>query len=75
MSAVIAKRHHETKSNDCCGSSGKLKTQSMQKDVPIENHEINETVSFFIDGMTCMSCVNKVEKALLKHPGVSRVFV
>jgi len=75
MSAVIAKRHHETKSNVCCGSSGKLKTQSAQKDVPIENHEINETVSFIIDGMTCMSCVNKVENALLKHLGVSLVLV
>jgi len=47
----------------------------MRNDVPIEDHEINDTVSFFIDGMTCMSCVNKLETALLKHPGVSTVFV
>jgi len=75
MSALITKRHHEAESHDCCGSSGKLKIRSMREDVSLEDHESNDTVSFLIDGMTCMSCVNKIEKALLKHPGVNRVFV
>lgn len=75
MNRVITKRHHEAESHDCCGSSGKLKTQSMRNDAPMDNHEINATVSFLIDSMTCMSCVNKIENALLKHPGVNRVNV
>ena len=75
MSALITKRHHEAESHDCCGSSGKLKTRSMRENVSLEDHESNDTVSFLIDGMTCMSCVNKIEKALLKHLGVRRVFV
>jgi len=36
---------------------------------------MNDTVSFSIDGMTCMSCVDRIETALLKHPGISRVCV
>jgi len=75
MSTVVTEKHHEATPHDCCVSSGKLKTYPMQNDVPIEDREIKDTVSFFIDGMTCVSCVNKIENALLKHPGVSRVFV
>jgi copper chaperone CopZ len=75
MSTVVTEKQHEAASHDCCGSSGNLKTDPMQNDVPAADHESNDTVSFSIDGMTCMSCVNKIEKALLKHPGVRQVFV
>lgn len=75
MSTVVTEKQHEAASHDCCGSSGNLKTYPMQNDVPAADHESNDTVSFSIDGMTCMSCVNKIEKALLKHPGVRQVFV
>ena len=75
MSTVVTEKQHEATSHDCCGSSGNLKTYPMQNDVPVIDHESNNTVSFLIDGITCMSCVNKIERALLKHPGVSRVFV
>jgi len=35
----------------------------------------NSTVELDIDGMTCASCVSRVEKALAKVPGVTRVSV
>ena len=50
MSALIAKTHHEAESHDCCGSSGKFKTQSMQNDVPKKDYEINDTVSSLKEG-------------------------
>lgn len=75
MSAIVESRHNKNKSTDCCGFSGKLQTNSMQNSAPIEDLELNDTVSFSIDGMTCMSCVNKLETSLLKNPGVNTVFV
>lgn len=69
------KKHIETRSSDCFGSSGKFKTYSMRNDVQTEDHESIDAVSFLIEGMICNSCANKIEKALLKHSGVSRVFV
>jgi len=75
MSAVIAIRHHVSKSTDCCGSFGKLQTKTMQNSVPIKDHEINDAVTFYIDGMTCMACANKIETALLNLTGVSRVSI
>lgn len=35
----------------------------------------NKTVSFFVKGMTCMSCVRKIEAALSECPGVGDVVV
>ena len=75
MSTVVTEKHHEAAPHDCCVSSGKVNIHSMQNDVPVKDHEGNDTVSFLIDGMTCMSCVNRIETALLKHHGVSRVYV
>lgn len=75
MSTVVTEKHHEAASHHCCGSSGYPKTHSITNDVPTGDPESNETVSLLIDGMTCTSCVNKIEKVLLKHIGVSRVFV
>lgn len=73
MNARIEKRHHETGSRDCCSSSGKVNTRSEREDVSIKDPESNDAFSFLIDGMMCMSCVNKIENALLNHPGVNRV--
>jgi copper chaperone CopZ len=75
MSTVGTEKHHEAASHDCCCSSRNLKTYLMQNDVPVVDNESNDTASFLIDGMTCMSCVNKIERALLEHPGVSQVFL
>jgi copper chaperone CopZ len=75
MSTAATEKNHEAASHNCCASSGNLKTYPMQNDVLVAEPESNDTVSFLIDGMTCMSCVNKIEKALLQHPGVIRVFV
>jgi len=75
MSAAIANRQDLSKAADCCGTSGKPQSQSMQTSVVTKEHDITNTVSFSVEGMTCMSCVNRIETALIKLPGVSRVFV
>lgn len=75
MNSVATEKHQEAAPYHCGDSSGNLKTNSMQNDAPTKDRESNESVLFLIDGMTCMSCVNKIEKALLKHTGVSRLFV
>ncbi|PRD99352.1 heavy metal translocating P-type ATPase [Burkholderia multivorans] len=39
------------------------------------HHKAARSVEFDIDGMTCASCVSRVEKALAKVPGVARATV
>ncbi|HDR9837074.1 TPA: heavy metal translocating P-type ATPase [Burkholderia multivorans] len=39
------------------------------------HHKAAHSVEFDIDGMTCASCVSRVEKALAKVPGVARATV
>ncbi|MBU9226257.1 heavy metal translocating P-type ATPase [Burkholderia multivorans] len=39
------------------------------------DHKAAHSVEFDIDGMTCASCVSRVEKALAKVPGVARATV
>ena len=41
----------------------------------VHNKPKSEAVSLNIEGMTCASCVNRVEKALLKVPGVETAAV
>ena len=75
MNAIIANRHQVNKPTDCCSSSGEKLTKSVQQPVTIEDYETIHTVSFTIDGMNCISCVNRIETALSENPGVIQVFV
>ena len=41
----------------------------------VHHNHASQQVSLDIEGMTCASCVNRVEKALLKVPGVETASV
>ncbi len=67
------KDHGGTKGNSsagCCGASENLNKRSSDNSMEPDEDGTNITVSFFVNGMTCMSCARKIEAALAECPGV-----
>jgi copper chaperone CopZ len=72
------KNHSDKKENSsagCCGTSGNLHKKTSDNSMQPDEDGTNKTVSFFVKGMTCMSCVRQIEAALSEFPGVGDVVV
>lgn len=75
MKTLKQKNKKEANSSSCFSGSEKLKDNPKQVPEPPDSNGINTSVSFFVDGMTCMSCANKVETALTNLIGVKKASV
>jgi cation transport ATPase len=75
MSAPNADKIKELNSPECCGTSRILDYDSAPDSSLMKNDAVNACVSFLIDGMTCISCANKIENTLINHNGVVRALV
>ncbi len=75
MKAKKPDENKKVNSSSCCGSTGKLKNDSVPDSMLLENDKANARVSFAIDGMTCISCANKIENTLINRNGVIQAFV
>jgi copper chaperone CopZ len=64
--------HKKNNLTACCGGTEKIKSDSI-----INSSEIDKSTSVYIsiDGMTCMSCVNRIENTLKNESGVYQVSV
>ena len=72
------KNHGDNKENSlagCCGASENLNKKSSDISMQPDEDGTNITVSFFVQGMTCMSCARKIEAALSECPGVGDAVV
>src|SRR5205085_12518154 len=59
----------------CSFSPGEVKMNIQKDTLPSVKVMIEQQIDLAITGMTCASCVNRVEKALKKVPGVSAASV
>jgi P-type Cu+ transporter len=57
------------------GNDALRKDQEMAIDTTITTSDATSEVSFPVEGMTCASCVRRVERALEKTPGVASASV
>jgi copper chaperone CopZ len=70
------KRQNSNKSGDtCCRRTNKLHEKNTGKPDLKKETGVNEFVSFPIRGMSCPSCVSKIEEALSGGPGVIEAVV
>ena len=72
MNSRNTANHKKNNSPVCCS-----KTEKRKSDSKINSSDIDKSTSVYIsiDGMTCMSCVNRIENALKNESGVYRVSV
>ena len=61
-------------SPDCCATSG-AKGNPAEKSFQAVERDTERTVVFTITGMSCLSCVQKIESAIRKNTGVGSVVV
>lgn len=72
MSSKNTISHKKNNLPACCG-----KTKNRKRDPQVNSSDIDKSASVYIsiDGMTCMSCVNRIENTLKNESGVYRVSV